>query len=614
MAGEGRLIAEELRGAVAVISLARPPVNGLDRSLLQALMLALGRAEAAAEVRAIVLVGEGAQFCGGLDARELGQPGDAVLAPVVARIERLAKPVVAVLHGNVLGGGLELALACQARVAEEGARLGLPEIALGLLPAAGGTQRLPRLVGAPVALQMLMEGKALNAVEALAMGLVDAVVETPKAPGQAASGVSAPCLARGLALAETLAEGPCLRSLERREGLRDPVAYNSAVSEARRRLGAAALPALQAAVDCVEAALLLPPEQGLAFEAAQSADVAESPEAAGLRHAFMAERRALALPANLLAGSDPARLTILGTKGAVPDVALQALGAGLSVRLVGAERDVLSSALQEIASRQEAMVAEGRLSAAAREADWARLAAVLPTEADAPADLVLVSPDAPRLARLPGPGVALGGKGPVVLYPAVGAGALAQLAVAPAAETAVAADLAPRIAAVALARRLGWRLILQGPGAALDQRLRQALSRAITALEASGTTRDVIRAGIAGQGLLGQRPEPGALPSDDPRVAEVAAFCLAALIAEALRLLDEGSARAPFQVDAAAVLARVMPRVKGGPLFQADQIGLMALRADLRRRAGGEPQLFTPPDLVDRLIADGRTLADLNRR
>ncbi len=188
------------------------------------------------------------------------------------------------------------------------------------------------------------------------------------------------------------------------------------------------------------------------------------------------------------------------------------------------------------------------------------------------------------------------------------------MAVAPAAETAVAADLAPRIAAVALARRLGWRLILQGPGAALDQRLRQALSRAITALEASGTTRDVIRAGIAGQGLLGQRPEPGALPPDDPRVAEVAAFCLAALIAEALRLLDEGSARAPFQVDAAAVRARVMPRVKGGPLFQADQIGLMALRADLRRRAGGEPQLFTPPDLIDRLIADGRTLADLNRR
>lgn len=622
MAGEGRLIGEELRGAVAVISLARPPVNGLDRPLLQALSAALRRAEAATEVQAIVLAGEGAQFCGGLDPRELGQTGDVALVPVVDLIDRLSKPVVAVLHGNVLGGGLELALACHGRVADEGARLGLPEIALGLLPVAGGTQRLARLVGAPVALQMLMEGKALSAVEALAMGLVDAVVEggvegavkAQTQPGQSASRPSEQALARGLSLAEALMQRPISRSLERREGLRDPLAYNSAVAEARRRLGPTALPALRAAVDCVEAALLLPAEQGLAFEAAQSETVAESPEAAGLRHAYAVERRALSQPANLGTGPEISRLTILGTKGMVPDVALQALAAGLAVRLVGAEREALADALQQIAARQEAMVAEGRLSAAAREADWARLAAVMPGEADAPADLVLVSPDAPRLARLPGPAVALGGKGPVVLYPAVGSGALAQLALTPVARAAALADRVPQAAAQSLARRLGWRLILQGPGGALDQRLRQALSRAVSALETQGQTREVIRAGIAVQGLLGQRPEMGAAASHGAEVEAVGTFCLLALIVEAMRLLEEGIAMAPFQVDAAAVLARVMPRVKGGPLFQADQIGLMALRADLRDRAAALPQLFSAPDLLDRLIGDGKTLGDLNRR
>lgn len=293
MAGEERLIGQEQRGALCLLWLAHPPLNALNRPLLGALSSALAQAEADPSVRAVILAAEGLQFSAGLEARDLGLVDKGPLQPVVAQIDAMTKPVVAVLQGNVLGGGLELALACHGRVAHEGARLGFAEIALGLLPVAGGCQRLARLVGAPVALQMLLEGAGVSAVEALAMGLVDAVAAEAEGP-----------LARAEALAARLAEQPVTPALARRDGLRDPVAFHAAVTEARKRLAGTALPAPHAVVDCVEAVLLLPAEQGLAFEAARSEEMAESLEALALRHAFMAERRALALPA-ALATSDP---------------------------------------------------------------------------------------------------------------------------------------------------------------------------------------------------------------------------------------------------------------------------------------------------------------------
>ena len=603
MAAEERLIGQDQRGALCLLWLAHPPLNALSRPLLTALSAALTKAEADPSVRAVVLAAAGPQFSAGIEARDLGQVDNGPLHPVMTQIEAMTKPVVAALQGNVLGGGLELALACHGRVAHAGARLGLPEIALGLLPVAGGGQRLARLVGAPVALHMLLEGAGLSAVDALAMGLVDEVVEGAAGP-----------LVGAEALATQLSQLPVTPSLARRDGLRDPVAYHSAVSEARKRLSGTALPAPHAVVDCVEAALLLPAAQGLAFEAAQSEAMAESPEALALRHAFMAERRALALPA-AMAASDPsvdrpalARVTLLGTGGPVPEVVLQALSAGLALRLIGSDRAALAAVLQHVAARQEAMVAEGRLSTAAREADWARLVAVLPTEAEAPADLVLVTPDAPRMARLPGPALALGGLGPVVLHPGLAIGPLATLAITPD------AAVEPQIAAVTLARRLGWKLLLQGKGAAMDQRLRLALSRAVAALEAEGTTRAQVVAALAAQGMAALRPEAAgeAKVQPDTGAELIVEFCRAALMSEGLRLLEEKVARRPSDIDAAALLSRLMPRWQGGPMFQADLIGLMALRVDLRKRAQTHAHLFTPPEIVDRLIAQGQRLSDLN--
>lgn len=593
MAQEG-LVTRTAQGAVAVLALNRPPVNALNAEVLAALEAALDAVSADPEVRAVVLTAEGTHFSPGLDVSELGRVQGAALPRAVARIEAMAKPVVACLQGNALGGAAELVLACHARVAHEGARFGLPEVALGLLPVAGSTQRLPRLVGAQVALKLLTEGSPIRAVEALAMGLFDAVTDSRPLP-------------RAVALALELAGKPLVKTAERRDGLRDPIAFQSAIAEARKAHDGWRLPAPGALIDCVEASQLFPYDMGLGFEQSQAEAMAETPEAMGLRHAFLAEKRALLPPAALtrIAPQALATVTVLGTGGLVPDVVRMALQAGMKLRLVAADRASLTEALQKIAARQEALVAEGRLSAEAREADWARLTGTVVVESEAPADLVLLAPDAPRLAEMPRDVVGLGGRGALVLHPAPMAGGLAQLAIGPG------VPLDRQALALAFGRKLGWKVLIQGSGAALDQRLRQVLSRAIAALEETGTDRAQIAATLASYGLgAGARPK---LPPPPAGAAPVLAFCLAAVMNEAARIVSESAARRPSDVDAAAVLTGLFPRWEGGPLFQADRIGAMALRADLRKRAETQPQLFTPAPVFDLLLADGETFADLNR-
>lgn len=588
------LVQEQDHGVVRVLTLSRPPVNALNVALMLALETALRRANADPACRAVVLTAAGPNFSAGSDVTELGRVAGAGLPPLCAAIEGSGKPVVAAISGTALGGATELVLAAHGRVAHVGARLGLPEISLGLLPVAGSTQRLPRLVGAEVALRILLEGAPLTATEALAVGLLDAVVEEPP-------------LRRALALAETLALALPRRTAERRDGLRDPMAFQMAVKAARSRFEGARQPAPWQIIDCVEAALVLPFDQGCALEQTLAADMAASDEAQGLRHAFLAERRALFPPAEIAAVAPPKleTLAILGANGPACDVARMALAAGLGVTLVEQDRGRLAVALQKIAARQEALVAEGQMKPAQRDADWARLTGLLAGDGIGPCDLVLVSPDAPRLAEMPGPAVALGGKGPVVLSAAMAAGHLATLAVSATAAHSLAA------AALAFGRRLGWKVLVQGQGSPMDLRLREVLSRAIAALEAQGTERATLVATLAAYGLgSGARMK---LPPQPAGAGDILGFCLAALMNEGARLVEEKVARRPSDVDAAALLSGLFPRWEGGPLFRAEKTGLMGLRADLRRRAEGAPDLFTPAPILDRLIADGMTLTDLNR-
>ncbi|MCE2749840.1 MAG: enoyl-CoA hydratase/isomerase family protein, partial [Rhodobacter sp.] len=207
-------------GAVMILSVDSPPVNALGAAVRAGLAEGLAAAQADPSVGAIVLCAIGPSFSAGADIREFGRPaplGVPGLPELCNRIEASGKAVVAAIQGAALGGGLELALAAHVRLAGPRARLGLPEVALGLLPGAGGTQRTPRLTGAGPALRLMLTGKPVSAQEALAIGLVDAVVEDTEQ--------TAVALAADLAAGRTAP----VRTRDRQEGLRDAVRYEAEV-------------------------------------------------------------------------------------------------------------------------------------------------------------------------------------------------------------------------------------------------------------------------------------------------------------------------------------------------------------------------------------------------
>lgn len=620
LAGKNMAVLQTVQaGAVAVLILDNRPVNALSADLRAALAQALAAAAENPAVRAVVIASDTAQFSAGADMAELGQQSGPVnLSALCSLIENLAKPVVVAINGNAVGGGLELALAAHARVAAAGAQMGLPEVNLGILPGAGGTQRLPRLVGAGPALRIMLESKPMAAAEALAIGLVDGVVETGLRDA-------------AIAHAAELADKPLRRTADRAEGFRDPVAYRTAVSAWRKKLGAARAAAALRIIDCVEAAQLLPMEQGLAFEAAAFDDLVHSPDARGLRHAFMVERRAMFPPADLATAALPALsgLAVWGGGARAGDVIVQALGAGLHVNLIDPRREVMVATLQHIAARQEAAVADGRLTAAARDADWARLrqspdpdnlyaASRDPEDPDSASlasfDLTVIAPDAPPLPHqrgalatiILGPLVARAPAAAVALVPAQAAGLAAELCAGPDAPVGL------RALALAFGRRLGWKVLFSGPGGPIERQLRAAITAAISALETAGIDRTAIAESLAANGV--GISETAALPPMPQQADTVMTGCLAALANAGARMISEGVARRPADVDTVAVLAGILPRRMGGPMFWADARGLIVVRADLRTRAGAAPQIYAPDPLFDLLIRDGMDFAKLNRK
>jgi 3-hydroxyacyl-CoA dehydrogenase len=576
---------------VLVLRLDHPPVNALMQAVRAGVAAGLDLAETSPDIVAVVLTGTGAYFSAGADIAELGarslRPD---LAGLCLRIENFSKPVVAAMQGDALGGGVELALAAQFRIALAGVALALPEVKLGILPGAGGTQRLPRLIGAEQALRLLLGGARFPAAEALALGLLDLVVEDKLID---AAVTAATRLARG--------DWSGLRAGQRRDGMRDAVVFQDSIRRAKAGL-TGVLPAPARIVDCVEASTLLPYDQGLAYERAAFDDLVATPEAQALRHVFQVERRAVLRAAALV---PLAHVAILGANGVSVDVVCAALAAGLRVTLVEPMREHLVQAVGKVAAQQELAVAEGRLAAEARDADWARFQAVLSAETAAGADLLLRATEAgawPQGVPCP-PVVGLGAAGEVALFPPLHRGGLAEVT-ARAARPTTAQDLA-----LAFARRLGWRVVLTGPGGPIGRRLRATLAAVIAWLEAQGVARAAIAAALSGFGL-GVPRRQAQTPAE---AREVVPLCLAALANQGAKLLAEGVALRPGDIDAVAVAQGLLPRWQGGPMFQADRRGLMVLRATLRQHKDSAPQLFAPAALLDDLIAEGRVFADLNR-
>jgi 3-hydroxyacyl-CoA dehydrogenase len=590
--GKGQVLRIGRIGPVLEIVLCHPPANALGARLRRALADALDQAEAT-KCGAVLIRGEGALFSAGADLAEMGADTEAPrLGALCNRIEGFSCPVVVLIGGVALGGGAELALAAHLRLATEEARLGFPEVTLGLVPGAGGTQRLPRLVGAEAALDLMLSGRMLGAAEALAMGLVDRMVT-----GDArAAALEA---ARELGLT-----GGGRRTGEERAGFRDVTSYRAAVAAQRDARRGARPSAADRIVDCVEAALLLPLEQGLAFEGAAFGDLTATTEAQALRYLFRAERAARRLPAPVAAAlpgvAVPQRLALWGAGGEAVAIARAALQAGMTVVLADPSKPVLVAALEEIAAAQEAAVKAGRLSAEARDADWARLLPAVGLARLGEGEVVLTTrPDlALTVARAV---IALGVPGP---KGAIGLSLVAQPKGPTLAELALGGEVAVARAAqaVALGRRLGWAVVPVGPGGPVAVALATALAEAVAHLEARGVPRAVIAQGLALAGIAGE----GRAGTPSPVEEAVARRCFAALANAGARLIEAGTAGDASVVDVVAIAAGIVARWTGGPMHRADQRGLMVLRRDLRVWAEEAPGLFAPAPLLDRLISEGR--------
>jgi 3-hydroxyacyl-CoA dehydrogenase len=574
-------------------------VNALGHALRAGLEAGITAAEADPGVRAVVIRALGRTFPAGADIAEFGQPPRPPLLPDLCnRIEACRKPVIAALHGTTLGGGLEVALAAHGRVALASTRLGLPEVHLGILPGAGATQRLPRLTGAAEALRMMIGGRPIGAAEGLALGLLDKVVEDGLEEA-------------AIAMARAAIGQNMRRTRDRRDGMLDPQTYQAAVAAARKAQAGARLPGPARIVDCVEAALLLPFEQGLAFERAAFVELVASDEAGGLRHVFFAERRATKVPEARATAVQLATVGILGADEAAADLALALIHAGYAVTLVVEDEAALVAALERIAARQEAEIEAGRLTRAVRDADWARLHPALGTGALGGADLVFVLPGEAMEADRGDPqlSVAFGGNAPgLALHLPGDGGRLAEVVVPDGTNPATVAAL------LALARKLGRVAVRSSVPGGIGARLMVAGRQAAAHLVVQGVDPGRLRKAMAGFGfdaLVAHLPATQGAGLAMP-LAEIVARCLGAMANDALRILAEGGALRPSDIDLALVLGQGFPRWEGGPMLWAERRGLLVLRRDLREWAGNAPALYTPAALMDDLIREGRSLAGLN--
>ena len=374
----------EVRGGVAVIQIDNPPVNGLGHAVREGVMASVERALDDPAVVAIVITGTGRVFSGGADIREFNTPAMLAapsLLDLINLIESAFKPVIAAINGVCMGGGLELSLACNYRIATAGASLALPEVKIGLIPGAGGTQRLPRAVGAAKAMQMITSGEPIDARDALAHGLVERVVADTTVQGvlDFAHEVAAP--------------RPLPKLRERTVALPAGKQAGDFFSEARQQVARAArgLTAPLKCVDAVAAAYMLPFDLGLSTERSIFIERVQSVESRALRHAFFAERTAAKIPD--VPDSTPVRsierVAVIGFGTMGGGIAMTLANAGIPVRVLETSEAGLERGLAMCRANWEATARKGRLSTAQVEQRMALLAPTLAIEDLADCDLVI---------------------------------------------------------------------------------------------------------------------------------------------------------------------------------------------------------------------------------
>jgi 3-hydroxyacyl-CoA dehydrogenase len=341
----------------------------LGQKVRQGIVDAMTKAKADDAVKAVVLIGAGRTFPAGADIREFGgkrlEPG---LGMVCDTIEDMEKPVVVALHGTALGGGCEIALSAHYRLADATARIGLPEVNLGLLPGAGGTQRLTRIIGAQQALDIILSGKPINMKRAYDLGIVDAIVD---------AGVDGDLktVAVDYAKSVTANSGNLPRTGEATKGLADVDGNQAAITAARATIAKTARGQYSPGriIDCVEVALTKPLREGLDYETQAFLDCLATPQSQGMVHAFFADRRCAKIPE---AGrAQPRKLDHLGVIGGGTmgsGITIAALKAGLNVTMVERDSDSIARGIANVEKAFDRDVSKGRIDTDGKAAIMAR--------------------------------------------------------------------------------------------------------------------------------------------------------------------------------------------------------------------------------------------------
>jgi 3-hydroxyacyl-CoA dehydrogenase len=688
------VISTEVLGEIALICIDNPPVNATGLAVREGLVQAFADLNATAEVKVIALYCAGRTFTAGADIREFGKPPRQPSLPdVLNQIEQSAIPVVSVIHGTALGGGFEIALATHARVAIKGAKVGLPEVLLGLLPGAGGTQRLPRLTGLSFALDVILSGRQVPVAEALDKGAVDRVVAG--APRDVA-----------LAAAQEVLDGTlATRRTDLIEAEYDRAVLDATLAGVRQKT-----PHLFSPIKCVEAvaACNLPITEGLKVERQAFLDCMETPQRAGLIHAFFGERAVSNIAEAKGPTRDIAKIGVIGGGTMGSGIATSCLIAGVPVRLIEVAADGLERGVATITKNLDGAVSRGKLSSDKRDAAMAMLEPSLQMESLSDVDLVIEAVFEQmdvkkeifgKLDAICKPGAILASNTSYLDVDEIAASTsrpgdvLGLHFFSPAhvmrlLEIVQGKQTSPDVLATgfALAKRLkkvgvlaqvcdgfiGNRILAHyGLCAAylmLDGASPQQVDRALEDFgfamgphkvgdlagldigwmtrKRKAETRDPAQryAGdiadrICENGWFGRKTGQGyylydsGAPVPNPEVAEIIDAVRAdkgitpqdftdddivdrymtAMIVEAARVVEDGTAKRPVDVDMVFLFGYGFPRFRGGPLHYADTIGAAALVARIEAYAAEDAHYWQVPDILRKMAADGSSFADLNK-
>jgi 3-hydroxyacyl-CoA dehydrogenase len=689
-------IAYARNGDIAVLTIQNPPVNALGHAVRQGLMERMDQAEADNGVRAVLIVGDGRAFIAGADITEFGKPPMSPSLPdVVDRIEASPLLVVASMHGVSLGGGLEVALGCHYRIAVPSARIGLPEVHLGLIPGAGGTQRLPRVTGVEVALDIMTTGRQVGAKEAAAMGVIDVVQD-----GDA--------LENGLAYAEKLlTEGAKRRPVSEMPAptaIDWDAAYDATLARGRGQISPAQ------SVRAVQASVEKPFNEGLLVERQIFMDLLKSDQSKGMIHSFFSERAVGNLPE--LKGITPRSIDHIGvigggTMGA--GIATAALLSGLRVTMLEMTADAGEAAYGRIAGNLAGALKRGKITAEQHETILSQALNVITdyaglSDADMVIEAVFEEMSVKKRVFIKLDAVCQQGAilatntsyldvneiASVTSRPqdVIGLHFFSPAHVMKLLEVVVADKTA--IDVVATGFELGKRLkkvsvragvcdgfignrILATYRAAADQMVMEGASpydidkalekfgfamgpyavadlagldigwavrkrkRAEAGIEGVSTYADKIcEAGNFGQktgkgyydyaaGAKARVPNPEVMDlieaeraefgsvSHDFTETQIVRRYMAAMVNEAAKVVGEGIARRPLDVDMTLLFGYGFPRYHGGPLKWADIVGLPDLLSDIEGYAKQDVAFWAPAPLLKELVASGKTFDELNK-